>query len=85
MPSQKHTRYKLLLDDGLPPKEAYSKTNNLHNARHIKHDLKKGGAKDEAVYGIAVNDGRIPIRYFSVDELVESTGRCKKFARFSGI
>ena len=67
MPSRKHIRYKLLLDEGLPPKEAYFKANNYHNLKHIKHDLKKGGAKDEVVYSIAVKDNRLPIVFNTKD------------------
>lgn len=53
MSSKKNTRYKLLLDEGLPPKDRFPTLNNLHTVKHIKHDLKKGGAKDHVVYNIA--------------------------------
>ena len=53
MSSKKHTRYKLLLDEGLPPKETFPTLNNLHSLKHIKHDLKRGGAKDSEIYKIA--------------------------------
>src|SRR3989338_4572605 len=67
MPSRKHIRYKLLLDEGLPSKETYFKTNNYHNVKHIKHDLRKGGAKDPLVYSLAVNDNRIPVVFNTKD------------------
>lgn len=67
MPSQKHTRYKLLLDEGLPPKENYFKTNNYHNVKHIKHDFKKGGAIDPLVYSLAADDNRLPIVFNTKD------------------
>ncbi len=53
MSSRKHTRYKLHLDEGLPPKETFPTLNNLHSLKHIKHDLKQGGAKDQEIYKIA--------------------------------
>ena len=53
MTSKKHTRHKLLLDEGLPRKKSFPKLNNLHTARHINHDLKKGGMKDKDIYILA--------------------------------
>ena len=59
MPSKKHTRCRLLLDEGLPHKEKFPTLNNLHNVKHIKHDLKRGGSKDPIVYNIALEDNRL--------------------------
>ncbi len=53
MTTRKHTRYKLLLDEGLPRRESFPKLNNLHTLKHINHDLKKGGAKDKNIYEFA--------------------------------
>lgn len=61
MSSKKHTRYKLLLDEGLPPKESFPKLNNLHNLKHINHDLKQGGAKDPAIYKLAEENGYLVV------------------------
>lgn len=61
MSSRKHTRYKLLLDEGLPPKETFPTLNNLHSLKHIKHDLKQGGAKDQTIYKIAEGGGYLVI------------------------
>lgn len=51
-----HKRCRLLLDEGLPPKEKFPKLNNLHTLRHINHDLKKSGAKDAQIYKLAKSD-----------------------------
>lgn len=61
MSSKKHTRYKLLLDEGLPPKETFPALNNLHSLEHIKHDLKRGGAKDPEIYKIAEEGGYLVV------------------------
>lgn len=53
MSSKKITRYKLLLDEGLPPKERFSVLNNFYSVKHIYHDIGKGGSKDPVVYKIA--------------------------------
>lgn len=56
-------RHKLLLDEGLYPRKALSRTNSHHDIKHIKHDLDKGGIKDKEVYFIAVKNKRIVITY----------------------
>ncbi len=61
MSSRKHTRYKLLLDEGLPPKETFPTINNLHSLKHIKHDLKQGGAKDQKIYKISEEENYLVI------------------------
>ena len=62
-----HTRHKLLLDEGLPRKEAYPKANNLHNLKHIVHDIDKGGAKDKDVYVIANKEKRLVVVFNTKD------------------
>lgn len=61
------TRHKLLLDEGLPRKEAYPKANNYHNLRHIVHDIGKGGAKDKDVYAIANKEKRLVVVFNTKD------------------
>lgn len=67
MTSKKHTRHKLLLDEGLPRKESFSKLNNLHTLRHINHDLKKGGSKDKTIYKLAEKMGFIGMVFNTKD------------------
>ena len=75
MSSKKHTRYKVLLDEGLPPRARFPQLNNLHTVRHIKHDLKKGGAKDPEIYRIAGKDRYIVVVFNTKDfePLISST------------
>ena len=72
---RKPYRHKLLLDEGLYLKKALPRTNSRHDIKHIKHDLNKGGIKDEEVYSIAVKNKRIVITY-NIDDF-------KKLARKS--
>ncbi len=67
MTSKKHTRHKLLLDEGLPRKESFPKLNNLHTIRHINHDLKKGGSKDKSIYDLAEKMGYIVVVFNTKD------------------
>ena len=72
---RKPYRHKLLLDEGLYPRKALSRTNSHHDIKHIKHDLRKGGISDKEVYFIAVKNKRIVITY-NIDDF-------KKLARKS--
>lgn len=67
MSLKKNTRYKLLLDEGLPPKDRFPKLNNLHTIKHIKHDLKKGGSKDIVIYAIAEKEKYIVVVFNTKD------------------
>lgn len=67
MSSKKTTRLKLLLDEGLPPKDRFPKLNNLHTVKHIKHDLKKGGSKDPIVYKLAEKEKFLVIVFNTKD------------------
>ena len=62
-----HTKYKLLLDEGLPRRENYPQSNNYHSLKHIVHDLGKGGASDKEVYVIANKDNRLVIVFNTKD------------------
>ncbi len=53
----RHLRIKLLLDEGLPPRQSFPKLNAIANLVHIKHDLKRPGAPDRELYALATNDG----------------------------
>lgn len=59
--SPRHRRYNLLLDEMLPRREKFPVLNNLHNLKHIVHDLKKSGAKDREVVRLAKRQNRIII------------------------
>lgn len=69
MSSKKTTRYRLLLDEGLPPKDRFTTLNNLHTVKHIKHDLKMGGSNDLVVYNIAAK-GKYIVVVFNTKDFV---------------
>lgn len=54
-----HKRYKLLLDEGLPPCSSFPNLNNLHDLKHIALDFDFGGASDNRVYKLAEKESRI--------------------------
>lgn len=61
--TRKFRRYKLLLDEGLPPRNRFKILNSRHNLKHVKHDLGKSGISDEKVWGLAIKEGRLVITY----------------------
>lgn len=63
----KFYKHKLLLDEGLFPRNILHRTNNRHNLKHVKHDFNKGGASDSEVYEIAKSDKRIIVTYNTDD------------------
>lgn len=67
MISKKHTRFKLLLDEGLSKRGSFPKLNNLHTIRHINHDLKKSGSKDKDIYSLAEENEYIVVVFNTKD------------------
>lgn len=65
--SRKITKYKLLLDEGLFLPKFYPKLNNFHNLKHIAHDLRRSGIKDELLYELATRENRILIVFNTKD------------------
>lgn len=63
----KFYKHKLLLDEGFFPRKSLKRINGRYNIKHIKHDLNKGGIKDEEIYQIARRQKRIIITYNIVD------------------
>ena len=63
MRSQRHKRYKLLLDEGLSPRQNSRELNSLHDVKHIKHDLKFAGLSDQKVFDKASREGRLLVTF----------------------
>ena len=59
----KFYKHKLLLDEGIFPRQSLRRINSRYNIKHIKHDFNKGGIKDREVYEIASVQKRIIITY----------------------
>ena len=47
-------KYKLLLDENLPPRTLFPPLNSRHTLKHVVHDFHKSGLKDPDVYAFAV-------------------------------
>lgn len=73
---RKPYKHKLLLDEGLYPRQVLQRTNSRHHVIHIRHDLKKGGAKDSKVYEIATRLKRIIVTY-NIDDFRHLAGKSK--------
>lgn len=68
MSSRKTTKkFKLLLDEGLPPRTNYPNLNNFHNLRHVTHDYSFMGYSDDFVYKTAIKEGRLVIVFNTKD------------------
>lgn len=67
MAIRKRSRHRLLLDEGLPRREAYPQANNYHNLKHIVHDLNMGGARDKDVYAVANKERRLMVVFNTKD------------------
>jgi predicted nuclease of predicted toxin-antitoxin system len=59
----KFYKHRLLLDEGLFPRNVLHRTNNRHNLKHIKHEYNKSGLPDNDVYELAKKDKRIIVTY----------------------
>ncbi len=59
----KFRRYKLLLDEGLPPTLGFPLTKHNHDVKHVRDDLHFTGLKDPEVYKLAVKHKRLLIIY----------------------
>lgn len=46
-------KYKLLLDENLPPRKLFRRLNSRHTLKHIVHDFHEAGLKDPDVYSFA--------------------------------
>jgi predicted nuclease of predicted toxin-antitoxin system len=54
-------KHKLLFDENMPPRQRYPRRNEHFDVKHVKLDLNKASADDDAVYALACEQGRIII------------------------
>lgn len=73
----KFYKHKLLLDEGIFPRQSLKRLNNRYNIKHIKHDLGKSGIEDAEVYKIACEQERIIITY-NISHFKELAVKSKK-------
>ena len=60
MPS-KFYKHKLLLDEHMYARQSYPRLNRRFDVKHIREDVRRGGASDLTVYGSAHSQGRIVV------------------------
>lgn len=65
--SPKFIKYKLLLDENLPPREKLHRLNNRYDLKHITHDYHKQGVSDQKVYELACKEERIIVTFNESD------------------
>ena len=66
MPHKFH-KYKLLLDEGFPPRPNFPRLNSRFDVRHVSVDLNHSGLKDRDVYLLAVKLKRIVVTFNDKD------------------
>jgi predicted nuclease of predicted toxin-antitoxin system len=56
-------KHKITLDENFPHRACFPLLNKQFDVKHIREDLKKGGATDNDVYDFAVISGRIIVTF----------------------
>ncbi len=60
MSLKRHTKYRLLLDEGVHLPHIYPRLNNLHDLLHV-YQVNLKGASDEKVFSFAKHDSRMMV------------------------
>ena len=56
-------KFKLLLDENMPPRQRFPRLNSRYDVKHIRDDLNKTGLKDPSVYELAKTLNRLIITF----------------------
>lgn len=64
---RKFHKYKLLLDENLPPRQIFRQLNSRYSLKHIVHDCNMEAALDPAVYNFAAKENRLIITFNDKD------------------
>lgn len=65
--SHRFYKYKLLLDEGIPPRVNFPRLNSRYDIKHIAVDLHKSGLRDIEVYRLAVSQKRVIVTFNDKD------------------
>src|SRR5918992_5519052 len=60
---KKFYKFKLLLDENMPPRQRFPRLNSRFDLKHIRDDFNQIGIKDPAVYDIAAKQNRLIITF----------------------
>ncbi|MBI5620138.1 DUF5615 family PIN-like protein [Candidatus Gottesmanbacteria bacterium] len=70
-------KYKLLLDENLPPRTLFRRLNSRHTLKHIVHDFHQSGLKDPDVYTFAIKRNLLIVT-FNEKDFFPLTDKSKK-------
>jgi len=59
----KFYKFKLLLDENMPPRQRFPRLNSRFDVKHIRDDLDQSGQKDQLVYVLASKLNRLIITF----------------------
>ena len=79
----KTPKFKLLLDENLPPRQSFRRLNSRFLIKHIVHDYQIPGALDLDVYKLAVKEHRLIITFNDKD--FRNLAGKSKFAGIIGV
>ncbi len=65
--THKFFKYKMLLDEGFPPRLYFPRLNERFDVKHVKDDYRKIGLPDEEVYNLAMQLKRLIVTYNAKD------------------
>jgi predicted nuclease of predicted toxin-antitoxin system len=60
-------KFKLLLDENMPPRQRFPRLNSRYDVKHIRDDLHKTGLKDPLVYELAQSQSRLIVTFNGED------------------
>lgn len=56
-------KFKLLLDENMPPRQRFPRVNSRFDVKHIRDDFNQTSLKDPAVYNLAVKLNRLVVTF----------------------
>jgi predicted nuclease of predicted toxin-antitoxin system len=56
-------KFRLLLDENMPPRQRFPRLNSRFDVKHIRDDLHKTGLKDPLVYQLAHHNNRLIVTF----------------------
>jgi predicted nuclease of predicted toxin-antitoxin system len=64
---KKFYKFKLLLDENMPPRQRFPRLNSRFDVKHIRDDFNQLGLKDPIVYELAAKRNRLIITFNGTD------------------
>lgn len=61
--TNKFYKFKLLLDENMPPRERFPHVNSRYDVKHIRDDINQGGLLDEPVFTLASKLNRLLVTF----------------------